>query len=188
MPLPLSFTHRSIVKLPIFSGTKAWLGAEKSARTAQVRWTVAGSSADMVTLWDEHGEQSGQRIVVDLPLLAPTPGDPSSSYLTDSISLQYHWVEGTLDMTQAELKAVICLAPPLGTPDSLTACVRSEHNPDLVDIQHRSLTLNCVPTFSPPENFETAPCVAVLVFSPGAPVEVSKFWLSMLRECLELPT
>eukprot|EP00658_Telonema_sp_P-2_P086049 TRINITY_DN995_c0_g2_i5.p1 TRINITY_DN995_c0_g2~~TRINITY_DN995_c0_g2_i5.p1 ORF type:complete len:929 (+),score=216.10 TRINITY_DN995_c0_g2_i5:1842-4628(+) len=154
----------------------------------QVRWSVEGKHADLVTLWDEQNQPAGQSLVINLPSLAPTPGSPGEIHPADLITLQYHWDAHTPPLTVVQLKAVFALQPPLNTPDHLTQSVRSSHDNQLVDIQQRQVELTCVPAFALPDGYEDAWCVGLLVFSPGAPSEVSNFWYNLLTEQMQMPT
>ena len=94
-----------------------------------------------------------------------------------------------VDCTEVELSAVLCVSPAEGTPSRMIPTqLFAEHNQALIEIQRRAIKLQCVPSFTLPADFEIAPCVGLLVFSPGAPNEVNQFWNTLLRDKLKLPT
>eukprot|EP00658_Telonema_sp_P-2_P002583 TRINITY_DN10975_c0_g1_i11.p1 TRINITY_DN10975_c0_g1~~TRINITY_DN10975_c0_g1_i11.p1 ORF type:complete len:807 (+),score=107.70 TRINITY_DN10975_c0_g1_i11:379-2799(+) len=178
--------ERCVVDLTIGTASKLVLGNEASSRAVQVRWSIEGTCADLVTLWNEQNHPVGQSLVSNLPSLAPTTGGPGGFHVADLITLQYHWDADTPPLTGVDLKAVLALQPPEGTPAELTRATRSSHDDTLVDIQHRLVKLTCVPGFSLPDGYEDAWCVGLLLFSPGAPSNISSFWHNLLTQ--QMPT
>ena len=184
-PTTLAAGERCVVRLAVGNLSRIVLGsrAQPKARAVRVRWHVvcAGNPAAsaFADLRDESGAAPGSfPVEVDMPNL-PAAG-------TDVAQAQFGWRPGTPDLTKATLHATIGLEAL--SPEAWEAAwpsmrwpTHGSNEPKIVSVQRRAAHFVCVPDFAVPSGLEIAPAAAILLFSPGAPTELSRYGIELLR-------